>query len=102
MVEHLHLDQRQRLLEIARQQLIGLAGLSDSGGMVVGEDHRGGIAAESLFHDLARINAGLGESAAERFLGSDDLVLRVEPDADEHFMLPVPERETQIVTYRAG
>jgi hypothetical protein len=54
--------------------------------MVVGEDDGGSVAAERGLDDLARVDAGLREGAAERLFELDHAVLRIEPDADEHFM----------------
>ena len=43
MVKHFHFDERQRVPEAARQQLISVARLRDARRMIVGEDDSGGI-----------------------------------------------------------
>src|SRR5260221_328369 len=58
MVEHLDLDQRQGLLQVAREELVGLAGLRHAGRMVVGKDDCRGIDAQRRLDDLARVPAG--------------------------------------------
>src|SRR5207244_3772757 len=83
VVEHLDLDQRERFLKIARQQLVGLARLRDARRMVVREDHRRRVDAQRRLDDLARVDAGLRQRAFERVLDVDRFVLGIEPDADE-------------------
>src|SRR5688572_10239523 len=87
VVQDLDVDERQRLLEAARQQLVRLAGLRRAGRVVVGKDHRRRVRLERRLDDLARIDAGLRQRAAEGLLEADDAVLRVEPDADENLVL---------------
>jgi hypothetical protein len=66
MVEDAHVDQVERVLQRAGQQLVGGARLGGAGGVVVGEDHRGGVAREGELDHFARIDRGLGERAAEQ------------------------------------
>ena len=46
--------------------------------MVVGEDDRGGVVRERLLDDLPRVDAGLGERAAEQLVGGEQAMLAVE------------------------
>ena len=75
MVEHLDLDQRERLLQVARQELVRLARLRHARRMVVREDHRRRVDAQRRLDDLARVDAGLRQRAFERVLDVDRFVL---------------------------
>jgi len=59
MVQDLDVYQGQCLLERLRQHFVGVAGLGQTGWMVVRENHRGSVAGQSAFDDFARIDAGL-------------------------------------------
>ena len=72
MIQYLDFHQPQRLLEVARQDLVGVAGLRDAGRMVVREHHGGGVVSERGFHHFARIDTGLRQCAAEKFVGGDE------------------------------
>src|SRR2546421_8897584 len=52
VIEGLDLDQRQRLLERLRQQLVGPAWLSNARRMVVREDDACGVVAKRGLHDF--------------------------------------------------
>jgi len=101
MVQHLDIDQRQRLPQVAGQQLVRLTGLRHARGMVVGEDHRCGVARQRFLDDFAWIDAGLGEGSAKGLFGAHDLVLRIQPNAHEYFVLAMRKREPQVIAYRA-
>src|SRR3990170_6271213 len=58
VIQDLDLDERQRLLEAARQQLVRLARLRGAGRVVVGKDDRRRVHLEGRLDDLARIDAG--------------------------------------------
>ena len=68
--------------------------------VVVGEDHRRGVAGERRLDDLARIDAGLRQRAAEELLGGEQPVLAVEEEPDEDLVGPRREREAQVVAHR--
>ena len=65
MVENLHVDQSQCVLERLSQRFVRAARLSDTGRMVVGEDDCCGVEAQRQLDDLAGEYAGLRERAAE-------------------------------------
>src|SRR5262245_13553348 len=65
MVEDLDVHERERALERIGEYLVGLAGLGDAGRVIMRKDHRGGVVPERAFHDLAGIDARLGERALE-------------------------------------
>src|SRR5688572_1106926 len=99
VIQDLDVDERQRLLEAAGQQLVRPARLCRAGRVVVGEDHRRRVYLEGRLDDLARVNAGLRQRAAEWLVEADDPVLRVEPDADEHLLLPRADGKAKIVAH---
>src|SRR6266481_6684687 len=51
VVEDLHVHERQSLLEVTGEQLIGLARLRGAGRMVMSEDHGGGVGFERRLHN---------------------------------------------------
>ena len=55
----------------------------------MGEDDRRGVMRERGLHDFPRINAGLGQRAAEELVAGDDAVLSVKEDAHEYFVAAV-------------
>src|ERR1700682_1702974 len=93
MVQHLYVDKRESFLQIARQQLVGLARLGRPRRVVVSEDYCGGIGGEGSLDDFARVDARLGQRAANRFLKGNDPVLCVEPEADENLVFPASYRQ---------
>src|SRR6266699_2539170 len=99
MIEHLDVDECERGFQRSREDLVGVARLGDARRMVVREDHRGGIVLERAFHDLARIDARLRQSAAQKLFRRDYAVLRVEKHYHEHFLLASREREAQIIAH---
>src|SRR4029077_5022184 len=62
MIEHLDVDEREGGFQRSRESSVAGARLGDARRMVVREDHRCGIVLERAFHDLARIDARLGQS----------------------------------------
>src|SRR6059036_1048060 len=54
VVEDLHVHERQSLLEVTGEQLIGLARLRGAGRMVMSEDHGGGVDSERRLHSVPR------------------------------------------------
>src|SRR6266568_2359173 len=82
MVEHLDVDERERGFQRSR------------------EDLGGGVVLERALHDLARIDAGLRERAAEKLFRRCHAVLRVEEQHDEDFLLAPGKREAQIIAHR--
>jgi len=78
MIEDTHVEECERLLQPPRDELIRLARLEDSRGVVVGEDHGGGIVAQGLPQHLARVDAGAIDGAAEELLERNETVAVVE------------------------
>ncbi len=68
VVEHPHVDQRQRALERLRQELVGARGLRDAGRVVVREDHGRRVQRQRALDHLARVDAGLRQRAVEHLL----------------------------------
>src|SRR5574337_1148228 len=69
VIENLHIHQGEGLLEGTGQKFVGAAGLRHTGGMVVGEDHGRRVVLEREFDYFARVDAGLGQGAAEHLSG---------------------------------
>src|SRR5579863_3528825 len=68
VIEHPHVQQGERLLETAGNELIRLARLEHARRVVVGEDHRRGVVVQRLAQDLARVHAGSIDGAAKQLL----------------------------------
>ena len=59
MVENPHINQRQSLFEVLREQFIGTARFRYSRRMIMREQDCGGIARQGVLHHFARVYAGL-------------------------------------------
>ena len=67
--------------------------LSHTDGVVVSEDHRGGITNQCSLDDLTGIDGSAVNGAAKHFLELDNLMLGVQVDGAEYFMLAAGEFE---------
>src|SRR6266516_3600254 len=92
MVEHLNVDQGERALQRACEDLVGMARLGDPGGVVMRENHGRSVMPQGALHHLARVDTRLGQGAAEKLLVRDDAMLRVEEQYHEDFLLAPGER----------
>src|SRR6266702_3393182 len=93
MVEHLNIDQGERAFQRAREDLVGMTRLGDTGGVVMRENHgRRGMSQRALHH-LARVDTRLGQGPAEQLLVRDDAMLRIQEQYHEDFLLAPGERE---------
>src|SRR5256885_4864902 len=99
MVEHLNIDQSERAFKRACEDLVGMARLRDPGGVVMRENHGRRVVPQSALHHLARVNARLGQGAAEQLLVRDDAMLRVQEQDREDFLLAPREQEAQVVAH---
>src|SRR5882762_7181214 len=99
MVEHLNIDQGERTFQRAREDLVGMARLCDTGGVVVRENHGRRVMPQGALDHLARVNTRLGQGTAEQFLVRDDAMLRVQEQHHEDFLLTPGEREAQVVAH---
>jgi hypothetical protein len=59
------------LLERLGQELVRAAGFRDARGLVVREDHRGGVMRQCDFDDFPRVDARLRQGASENVRGSE-------------------------------
>ena len=91
VIQQPHVDQIERILDPARNELIGLTWFGHSGRVVMGQDYRCGIALERLFHDLAGVDGGIVDRAAKQLIKSQHPVAIVQKQAAEHLMGPIPE-----------
>ena len=78
VIEHLHIDELQRALQLAREDLVGPAGLPAERRVVVGQYDGRAVAGERPPDNFPWIDAGLRQSAAEELLPRDESVLRIE------------------------
>src|SRR5579862_853974 len=102
VVQDLHVDEGERLGERAREGLVLDAGLGHARRMVVREDHGRRVVRERVLHDLARVDAGLRERAAEHLVGGDHAVLRIEAYAVEALVGEVLHAESQVTAHGGG
>src|SRR5712671_4354262 len=100
MVEHLNVDQSECAFQGAGEDLVGMARLGDAGGVVMSENHRRGVMLERALHDLARVNARLGQRAVEQLLAGDDAMLRVQKKHHEYLLFAPAECKAQVVAHR--
>jgi len=91
VIEHPDIEQRERIAQATRDELIGLARLGDPGRVVVRKDHCGRVVRERLPHDFTRVHAGAVDGAAEEFVEGDQTMPAVEMQAAEHLVWPVAQ-----------
>src|SRR2546426_2970381 len=84
VVEDLHVHERQSLLEVTGEQLIGLARLRGAGRMVMSEDHGGGIGSERRLHNFPRIDAGRSEEHTSELQSPCNFVCRLLLEKKKH------------------
>jgi hypothetical protein len=78
VIEDPDVDQAQGVAEALGDELVGVAGFSDSGGVVVRQDHGGGLVFQGFDDDFAWVDAGAVDGAAEEVLGCDEAMALVE------------------------
>ena len=83
VVEDPDVEERERFLEAAGDELVGLAGLGNAGRVIMEEDHGGGVGLEHHARDLARVYGGAGDRATEEDLRADEAVTSVEEEEPE-------------------
>src|SRR5437667_12408207 len=93
MVERLDLDQRQRLLERLREELVGAARLRDARWMVVSENDARSVVSQRRLHDFPRVDARLRERAAKQFFRTQHPVLRLQQKRNKDSMSTPAERQ---------
>ena len=97
MIENSHLDQPQCFLEPLSNTPVGITGFWISRGMIVDQDHGGGVMSQGLLYDLSRVDAGRVDGAAEQLLEADHAVLAVEKYGTEHLVLVVLQQDLQVL-----
>ena len=90
MIEHAHVDQRQRIGQPARQLPVRLAWFGDTGGMVVGQDHRCSILRKGPLDHLPRVDAGAVDGGVEELLVGQGTMVGLEEKASEQLVRFVP------------
>jgi len=78
VIKRSDVDQRERIAQSARDELVSLARFRHSARVVVREDHRGRVVAQRALHDLARMNARAVDGACEQNVASNQPVPIVE------------------------
>ncbi len=91
MVQHPNVHQGKRFDQPVGDHLVGLAGLSDAGGVIVREYDRRRIALQRQLDHLARVHARAVNGAAKQLIEADHAVPVVEAQAAEHLVGPVPQ-----------
>ena len=102
MIQGANVDQRERLAQRLGEKLVGTTGLCYTRRVIVGEDHRRGIAGQRGLDDLARVHAGLRKCSAEELLDPEHAILAVEEQSHEHFVRTSAERKSQIIANGLG
>src|SRR5690349_2423878 len=95
VVDELHADRRQRVLEPAREVDVRLARLGHSGWMVVRANHGRSIVMDEPPNDLADVHASGVEGAVEQLLERQQPVAMVEEQAAKHLLRPIAELRLQ-------
>ena len=86
VIEQPDVHQLECGFETPRDALVRVTRLGNAAGVVVGNDHRGGVDRERLLDDLARINRRAVNRAAEELIEAQHPVPVVQVEAAEHFV----------------
>jgi hypothetical protein len=81
MVEQPHVYECQGLPDPPGDPLVRLAGVCDAGGVIMGNDHRGGVVQQGLADHFPWMDAGTVNSSAEKLFKSKETVAIVEKQA---------------------
>ncbi len=85
MVDHRDVQRLQGVSEPVGEQPVGCAGLGGAGGVIVRDDHRGGIECERSAGHLPGIDGCLADGAIEQQFGGDQAVLGIQEKSCEMF-----------------
>ena len=85
MVQKAHVDQRQRRAQALGKGQVGSAGVQAAAGVVVGENHRGGVVVQRAAGERPELNGMFGHAAAPHFFAGEQAVLRVEKQRGADF-----------------
>lgn len=96
MIQRAQLDQRQRLLQLARDELVGLAWLGVSARMRACEDHRRRVKPQHFLDHLAWMYRGAIKRAMEHLHVLDQAMAIVEEQYREHFVVESGQLAAQI------
>lgn len=97
VIKHTDVDERQRLLETARDELIRLARFRYTAWMIVSEDHGRRIVSEGALDHLTRVNACPVDRSAKQLLAGEDAIAVVDVQACEYFVLEACEAHRQVL-----
>ena len=90
VIQGAHVEQCERLLEPACDQLIRPRGLEHPRRVIVGEDHSGCVVQQGLAEHLTRVHSRHVDGAAKELLEGDQPVTAVEIQTAEDLVGPVP------------
>ena len=96
VVEYADVNGFERDAQLARDGDVGMAGFGDSRGVVVRQDHRGGVVGQAAFHYFPRIDRGAVDGALEQFVEPQDVMLVGQEDATEDLALAIAEAGAQV------
>lgn len=91
MIEESYVHERQRPAQFEGDAAIRLAGLRDSGRMVVAADDGGGVMVQHPFEDLSRIHGGPVHGASKELLIADEPMPRIQKQATEDLVGKIRE-----------
>ena len=74
---------------------------SNSARVVMGKDYRSSVRPERGLDDFTGIDARLCKRAAKEFFAGYYSMLRIQQQDYEHFVLPVMQKQPEVVAYRS-
>jgi hypothetical protein len=98
VIQNANIEERERLFETSRDELVGLTGLCDAGRMIVEEDDSGGVSLEHNAYDLARVHGRAGDRATEENLSANESMAGVEEQEAENFVRQRADLVPQVLT----
>ena len=91
VVEHPDVDEGEGVAQAHGDELVRVARLGDTRGVVVREDDRRSVVGQRLAEHFTRMDRRAVDGAAEEFLEDDQSVAVVEVEAAEHLVRPVAQ-----------
>jgi len=81
------------------EYLVGARRFGHAAGVVVRQDHGGGLVVQGAQDHLAWVDAGLRERASEQLFPAQPAVLAVEVEHGKHLVRPCAELQLQILAH---
>src|ERR1035438_8362221 len=86
-IQHLHVDECQRLFQRLRQRFVRTAWFRQTRRMVMREDDRSGVGPQRALDDLPGINRRLRQGSSKKLLSRDQPVLGIQKQPDKDLVL---------------